>query len=68
MPCRPGVVVLDDAGSVVQINPAAAGRSWVRPSRRKLDGDLWRYLVPGETPGEFLAGARHLAVDVTPLD
>ena len=24
-------------------------------------------LVPGETPGEFTVGARHLAVDVTPL-
>lgn len=62
-----GVVVLDDAGSVVQINPAAEaflrnaklGASWMA-----IYGDT---LVPGETPGEFTVGARHLAVDVTPL-
>ncbi len=62
-----GVVVLDDAGSVVQINPAAEaflrnaklGGSWM-----SIYGDT---LVPGETPGEFTVGARHLAVDVTPL-
>lgn len=62
-----GVVVLDDAGSVVQINPAAEeflhnaklGGSWMA-----IYGDT---LVPGETPGEFTVGARHLAVDVTPL-
>jgi two-component system sensor histidine kinase FlrB len=62
-----GVVVLDDAGSVVQINPAAEeflpvakiGDSWMA-----IYGDT---LVPGETPGEFMVGKRHLAVDVTPL-
>ncbi|MBI5900932.1 MAG: PAS domain-containing protein [Rhodocyclales bacterium] len=62
-----GVVVLDDAGRVVQINPAAVeflgevrlGDSWM-----SIYGDK---LLPGETPGEFLADQRHLAIDVTPL-
>lgn len=63
-----GVVVLDDAGSVVQINPAAS---------RFLDGATvgagWtaiyaEALAPSGTPGEFLGSERRLAVDVTPLD
>lgn len=62
-----GVVVLDDAGSVVQINPAAedflggakTGDSWM-----SIYGES---LIPGETPGEFVVRKRHLAVDVTPL-
>ncbi len=62
-----GVVVLDDGGSVVQINPAAEeflGRANVGDSWMAIYGDT---LVPGETPGEFVAHHRHLAVDVTPL-
>ncbi|MCX7166850.1 MAG: ATP-binding protein [Rhodocyclales bacterium] len=63
-----GVVVLDDAGSVVQINPAArdflggakVGAGWAAIYATAL--------VPGDTPGEFLGGERCLAVDVTPLD
>lgn len=63
-----GVVVLDDAGSVVQINPAASrflggvsvGTDWMAIYAEAL--------VPGGTPGEFLGGERRLAVDVTPLD
>lgn len=63
-----GVVVLDDAGSVVQINPAASG--FLRGAGVGAD---WaaiyaETLVPGGTPGEFLGGGRRLAVDVTPLD
>lgn len=62
-----GVVVLDDAGLVVQINPAAAeflGQAQVGDSWMSIYGDK---LVPSETPGEFLAHQRHLAIDVTPL-
>jgi two-component system sensor histidine kinase FlrB len=63
-----GVVVLNDAGSVVQINPAACdflggasvGAGWASIYAERL--------VPGDTPGEFLGGERQLAVDVTPLD
>lgn len=63
-----GVVVLDDAGCVVQINPAATrflgggsvGTDWMAIYAEAL--------VPGGTPGEFLGGERRLAVDVTPLD
>ncbi|MBI5790332.1 MAG: HAMP domain-containing histidine kinase [Rhodocyclales bacterium] len=62
-----GVVVLDDAGSVVQLNSAASdfldeaqvGANWA--------AIYGKALVPGDTPGEFLCGTRHLAVDVTPL-
>lgn len=63
-----GVVVLNDAGSVVQINPAASsflggagvGADWT---------DIYaEALHPGGTPGEFVGGERQLAVDVTPLD
>lgn len=64
-----GVVVLDGAGSVVQINPAArrllagaeVGADWTAIEAATL--------VPGDTPGEFVAGGeRRLAVAVTPLD
>ena len=63
-----GVVVLDDAGDVVQFNPAAGdflgdvkvGADWAAIYAHAL--------VPGVTPGEFLGGERHLAVDVTQLD
>jgi two-component system sensor histidine kinase FlrB len=62
-----GVVVLDDAGGVVQFNAAASdfldearvGANWA--------AIYGKALVPGDTPGEFLCGSRHLAVDVTPL-
>ena len=62
-----GVVVLDDGGDVVQINPAASeflgganvGAGWAAIYAEAL--------VPGATPGEFLGGELHLAVDVTPL-
>jgi two-component system sensor histidine kinase FlrB len=62
-----GVVVLDDGGSVVQINPAAEeflGKANLGDSWMAIYGDT---LIPGETPGEFIARNRHLAVDVTPL-
>ncbi len=62
-----GVVVLDDAGRVVQINPAAVeflGDVQVGDSWMSIYGDK---LLPGETPGEFLLDRRHLAIDVTPL-
>lgn len=63
-----GVVVLDDAGGVVQINPAASrflggvkvGAGWTAIEAAALE--------PGDTPGEFLAGDRRLAIAVTPLD
>lgn len=63
-----GVVVLDDAGRVVQANPAASlflggvsvGAEWAAIYAAAL--------LPGGTPGEFLGGERRLAVDVTPLD
>ena len=63
-----GVVVLDGAGLVVQANPAARaalgdailGAGWAALQEANL--------LPSETPGEFLAGERRLAVAVTPLD
>lgn len=63
-----GVVVLDGAGSVLQANPAASrvlgedivGAGWTALERGTLQGS--------ETPGEYLAGERRLAVAVTPLD
>lgn len=63
-----GVVVLDGAGLVVQANPAARaalgdailGAGWATLQEANL--------LPSETPGEFLAGERRLAVAVTPLD
>lgn len=62
-----GVVVLDDAGDVVQINPAASeflGGAKVGAGWAAIYAEA---LVPGATPGEFLVGERYLAVDVTPL-
>ena len=62
-----GVVVLDDAGDVVQINPAASeflGGAKVGAGWAAIYAEA---LVPGATPGEFLGGERYLAVDVTPL-
>jgi two-component system sensor histidine kinase FlrB len=61
-----GVVVFDAAGQVVEVNPAAAvfgfspGRSWA-----ELEQGV---LAATETPGEYLAGERRVAVSVTPLD
>lgn len=63
-----GVVVLDDAGGVVQINPAASrflggakvGAGWTAIEANALES--------GDSPGEFLAGDRRLAIAVTPLD
>jgi two-component system sensor histidine kinase FlrB len=63
-----GVVVLDGAGSVLQANPAAS-----RVLGEGIVGAGWTALERGilqssETPGEYLAGQRRLAVAVTPLD
>lgn len=63
-----GVVVLDDAGSVVQINPAASGFLQGAGVGADWAAIYAETLVPGGTPGEFLGGGRRLAVDVTPLD
>ena len=63
-----GVVVLDGAGGVLQANPAAS-----RVLGDAIVGAGWTAVAAGalessETPGEFLAGDRRLAVAVTPLD
>ncbi len=63
-----GVVVLDGAGCVLQANPAAS-----RVLGEAIVGAGWTAIEAGaleasETPGEFLAGDRRLAVAVTPLD
>ena len=61
-----GVVVFDAEGRVLEANPAAgalgfcAGRSWAEMEKGML--------AATETPGEYLAGERRLAVAVTPLD
>lgn len=63
-----GVVVLDGAGRVVQANPAASevlGETIVGAGWTALEADA---LEASETPGEYLAGDRRLAVAVTPLD
>jgi two-component system sensor histidine kinase FlrB len=63
-----GVVVLDGTGCVVQANPAASrvlGDALVGAGWASLESDK---LGPSETPGEYLAGDRRLAVAVTPLD
>lgn len=63
-----GVVVLDDAGGVVQINPAASrflGGAKVGAGWTVIEANA---LEPGDSPGEFLAGDRRLAIAVTPLD
>ncbi|MBP6070130.1 MAG: HAMP domain-containing histidine kinase [Candidatus Accumulibacter sp.] len=63
-----GVVVLDGSGCVLQANPAASevlgedivGAGWTAIERESL--------LASETPGEYLANDRRLAVAVTPLD
>lgn len=63
-----GVVVLDDSGCAVQINPAASrllggikvGAGWTAIQTEALQ--------PGDTPGEYLCDERRLAIAVTPLD
>lgn len=63
-----GVVVLDGAGCVVQSNPAAdrlLGAAKVGAGWTAIEAGL---LEASETPGEFIAGERRLAVAVTPID
>jgi two-component system sensor histidine kinase FlrB len=63
-----GVVVLDGSGCVLQANPAASrvlGEDIVGAGWAALEGGT---LQSSETPGEYLAGERRLAVAVTPLD
>jgi two-component system sensor histidine kinase FlrB len=63
-----GVVVLDGAGCVLQANPAASqvlGSEIVGAGWTTVEADV---LEASETPGEYLAGNRRLAVAVTPLD
>ncbi|MCK9387814.1 MAG: ATP-binding protein [Sulfuritalea sp.] len=63
-----GVVVLDGAGCVLQANPAASqvlGDAIVGAGWTAIEADA---LAASETPGEYLAGDRRLAVAVTPLD
>jgi two-component system sensor histidine kinase FlrB len=63
-----GVVVLDGAGCVLQANPAASqvlGEGIVGAGWTAIEADTLRN---SETPGEYLAGERRLAVAVTPLD
>jgi len=63
-----GVVVLDDSGCAVQINPAASrllggikvGTGWTAIQAEALQ--------PSDTPGEYLCAERRLAIAVTPLD
>jgi two-component system sensor histidine kinase FlrB len=61
-------VVLDGAGCVLQANPAASrvlGEGIVGAGWAALEGGT---LHSSETPGEYLAGERRLAIAVTPLD
>lgn len=63
-----GVVVLDGAGQVVQVNPAAT----VLLANARV-GTAWAAIevemqASSETPDEFLMGDRRLAVAVTRLD
>ena len=63
-----GVVVLDGSGRVVQANPAASqvlGETLVGAGWTAIEAEA---LAASETPGEYLAGDRRLAVAVTPLD
>jgi two-component system sensor histidine kinase FlrB len=62
-----GVMVLDGDGVVVQTNPAAThllGQAKVGAGWTAIEAAL----VASETPGEYLAGERRLAMAVTPLD
>lgn len=63
-----GVVVLDDVGNVVQTNPAASDFLGGVDLDAGWAAIYAEALTPGDTPGEFIAGERRLAVDVTPLD
>jgi two-component system sensor histidine kinase FlrB len=63
-----GVVVLDGGGRVLQANPAASrvlGPAIVGAGWTAIETEA---LAASETPGEYLAGDRRLAVAVTPLD
>lgn len=63
-----GVVVLDGSGCVVQANPAAdhlLGAAKVGAGWTAIEAGM---LEASETPGEFIAGERRLAVAVTPID
>ena len=63
-----GVVVLDGSGCVLQANPAASrvlGEDIVGAGWAAIEGES---LEASETPGEYLAKDRRLAVAVTPLD
>lgn len=63
-----GVVVLDGFGCVLQANPAASevlGNGIVGAGWTAIEANV---LAASETPGEYLAGERRLAVAVTPLD
>ena len=63
-----GVVVLNGSGCVLQANPAASkvlGSAIVGAGWTAIAADA---LEASETPGEYLAGDRRLAVAVTPLD
>jgi two-component system sensor histidine kinase FlrB len=61
-------VVLDGSGCVLQANPAASqvlGEDIVGAGWTAIEGES---LEASETPGEYLAKDRRLAVAVTPLD
>ena len=63
-----GVVVLDADGIVMATNPAAAeflGAPIADARWAEIEATA---LSPSETRGEFLVGARRLAIAVTPLD
>lgn len=63
-----GVLVLNEAGCVAQVNPAASyllgglkvGAGWTAIQTEILQS--------GDTPGEYLCNERRLAIAVTPLD
>lgn len=66
-----GVVVLDAAGCIVQMNPAAEGLIGNAPQGAAWSQIQSERLVPGDLPGEFLcgeAGERRLALTVSALD
>lgn len=61
-----GVVVFDAAGRVVEANPAASAFGF-SPGCSLAEVEAAQ-LAATETPGEYRAGARRVAVSVTPLD
>ena len=67
-----GVVVLDAAGQVVQINPAAEATLGLALLGQTWDAVERQQLLPSDTPGEYTAATgnatRRLAVTVTALD